>query len=194
MTRQIIKQFSFAVVPILLFYLLYRLVGILPAIVVSGALSLGIVLYHLVRKQKVTLPQIIGLVCVALSFVSVYFSDNDNLYFLPMLLNNVVLAVIAIVLTARRQSVVHFVMRDFGIDWLDDTDPADYMRLNYIWIALQSAKVLMKVLGMLFMDFDALYWLVFLFGDPSTIAYILYCSWYVRKRRRQGQDKEETTV
>lgn len=186
MAKKIILQFSYAIIPATLFYVLYRTVSIFVAIAVAAALSLGIIAYHLLRKQRVTVTQYLGLAYVVLSFAAVFLSGNENLYYLPSILNNSVMAVVTVIMTTRGQSILHFVLRDFGVDWLEGSDPADYMQLNYIWIGLVVTKVLVKTLGVLLLDFDALYWLAFIFGDPAIIVYLLYCVWFVRKKRRQA--------
>ena len=40
-------------------------------------------------------------------------------------------------------------------------------------MALFALKVLSKVLGMLLLDFDDLYWLVFLLSDPMTVIVVV---------------------
>ncbi len=52
---------------------------------------------------------------------------------------------------------------------------------------LFSIKIISKVLGMLYLDFEKLYWLVFLLGDPMTCAVILLSIYMVRKQYKKDR-------
>ncbi len=47
------------------------------------------------------------------------------------------------------------------------------LNINAIWIIYFALKIISKIVGMLYLNFNQLYWVVFLLGDPMTILMII---------------------
>ena len=135
------------------------------------------------RGKPLRNTQILGMVGLVVSLIGVLFAGNDNYYYLPALMENFVFAGFTLVLTLRKKSIFLYVVRDFEIPALSGLDERSLIGLNVLWLCYFAAKIATKALGILYLDFSVLYWLVFALGDPATILLVLL-SLAVAKRKR----------
>ena len=161
------------ILPTLLFYLLYKTAGILWAVLVSVAFSLGSVLVRRFKGQKASNSQILGLISLLASGAAIAFSGDEKMYYVPALIGNIVLMFFMIGLTASHKSVLHYLAKDFHIGSLEKIPEDKMLSVNILWIVFFTLKILSKVLGLLFLNFEKMYWLVFLLGDPMTIIVVI---------------------
>lgn len=187
--KKIIKALFNMVVPSLLFYVVYRLWGILPAIIVSAVFAVGNLVVSALRG-KVKNTQVLGLLGLIGSFVAIYFTGEEKYYYVPSLLMNVIFLGFMVWLCLRRKSVFHYIAKDFEVAALEAVPEERLMSVNFLWIVFFCLKILAKILGLLYLNFKALYWLVFLFGDPLTIVVIVLSVVMIRNEMKKPQDNE----
>ncbi len=193
MTKNSVRQLVYLLLPAVLFYVCYSVAGILIATLVSAALSLGVIVRALTTGKKIANTQLLGLLGLALSFVAILFTGNEKLYYVPALIQNVCFAAFIGVLTVKRRSVLHYVTRDFDLPAMKRVPEAECLRVNAVWLAFFLLKIVAKVLGIFFLDFTVLYWLVFALGDPMTLLVAGYSIYAVNRkitRAREGAAPE----
>jgi len=180
--RARILKIIYILAPLVVFYFVYWLFGIFPAIIFSGALSVFGILHDLARKKSVALTKIYVIVGLAFSFAAIYFTGNEKLYYVPALVGNVAFAGFIAALTARGKSVLHLAVKDFDIESIKDIDERTLRPLNLLWLAFFSVKAAIKVIGIMWLDFSTLYWMVFIFGDPMTVVFAGYSVYFVNRK------------
>lgn len=170
------------IMPTLVFWAVYRLSGILPAVMVSIFISAGSVFYAYIKKKQLSNTQVLGLVGLILSGVSITFSGNEKFYYIPALISNIVLFGFMIALTIRGKSVFLYLAEDFQVKALQNIPEQDVFILNYLWLAFFFLKCASKIIGLVYLDFGKLYWLVFLLGDPAMLIVIGISVLFIRKK------------
>lgn len=58
-------------------------------------------------------------------------------------------------------------------------------------VSFFALKILSKLLGLLFLDFKRLYWLVFLLGDPMTVLVVALTAYFINKSRAESVNTKE---
>ena len=178
------------VLPALLFYVLYRTAGILPSIFISAGYSLIVLVRQKAKTGSVKNTQILGLVSLLASGPAIYFSGEEKFYYIPSLVTNVVLLIFMLLLSGRGKSVLHFLAKDFEIRSLSRIPEKNMLRINLVWIVYYALKIIAKLLGLLYLDFQKLYWLVFLLGDPMTLLAILLSVFLIRRQPIPERERE----
>lgn len=167
--------------PTLLFYVLYKAAGILAAILIAAAFSLGSILWSRSKGQKISNSQVLGAVSLLASGAAIVFSGNEKMYYVPALIGNIVLMGFMVWLTVSHKSVLHYLAKDFRIEALEQVPEENMLPVNILWIVFFVLKILSKVLGLLFLNFEKMYWLVFLLGDPMTIVVVIMSVILIRR-------------
>lgn len=160
------------IIPTIAFWICYRLFGLLPAMIISILISLVTVLQAYTKKKQVSNTQIIGLVGLILSSISIVLSGNEKLYYIPALISNIVLLSFMVVLTIKRKSVFLYLAKDFQIKSLQHISEQDVLSLNYLWMCFFFLKCISKIAGLIYLDFEKMYWVVFFLGDPAMLIVV----------------------
>lgn len=169
-------------IPTFSFWVCYKLLDILPAIMFSVLISLFMILQGYIKKKQISNTQIIGLVGLILSGISIILSDNEKLHYVPALISNIVLLSYMVVLTIKKKSVLLYLAKDFKIKSLQNITEKDALNLNYLWICFFLLKCISKIVGLIYLDFETLYWVVFFLGDPAMILVVGVSSIFIMRK------------
>lgn len=169
--------------PTLLFYAVYGWGGILAALLVSMAGSVLALFWTRHREGKFSNTQVLGLVSGVISVIAIVCGKDSRLLFLPSLVQNVVLLLFFIVLSLQKKSVLHYLVKDFPIKTFEKVPEEKLLLLNLVWILFFVLKILSKAAGMLWLDFELTYWLVFLLGDPAMVVMVLLSAVIIKNAR-----------
>lgn len=161
------------VIPAALFYVAYHVAGIVPAIIVSLVHCILSVIHSKSKGNQVKNSQIIGFLGLVGSATAILFTGEEKLYYVPSMIENVIFLGFMIVLSIRRKSVLHYLARDFDIQSLEQVPEERMFSINAVWMAYFLLKIISKVIGILYLNFRELYWVVFLLGDPMTILVVI---------------------
>lgn len=159
--------------PTVLFYLVYRLQGIVIATgisVILNGISLSVQYY---KNKEITNTAVLGLLGMVGAAIAIYFTGNEKYYYVPGLAINIVSFIFFCVLSLQKKSVVHYLAKDFEITSINSLPQKNLYSLNIIWLIFFGLKILLKVMGLIYLNFDKLYWLVFWMGDPAMVAVII---------------------
>lgn len=85
-------------------------------------------------------------------------------------------------MSVRNKSILHYLAKDFEIRSLEQIPVSDMKSINVIWIIYFVLKIIVKLVGILYLDFNMLYWIVFLQGDPMMILMIVISGVLIRVR------------
>ncbi len=77
------------------------------------------------------------------------------------------------VLLIQKKSVLHYLTKDFEIAAIEQIPQENMRLLNVIWLLFFGCKIMVKIIGIIYLDFHKLYWLVFLMGDPAMVLMIV---------------------
>lgn len=170
--KKIISIFNL-ILPTILFYWVYTKWGIIWAaclsILISG-ISLAIQ-YH--KTKKISNTAVIGLLGLLASAIAIYFTGNEKYYYVPALAMNVITFCFLCTLSIQKKSVLHYLAKDFEIAAIKQIPQENMHLLNMIWLIFFGCKILTKIIGIIYLDFHKLYWLVFLMGDPAMVFMIV---------------------
>lgn len=159
--------------PTILFYLIYRFQGIIVATGISVLLN-GISLsVQYFKNREVTNTAVLGLLGLLGAAIAIYFTGNEKYYYVPGLAINILLFFFFCVLSLKKKSIVHYLAKDFEITAINLLPQENLFLLNIIWLIFFGLKIVFKVMGLIYLDFDKLYWLVFWMGDPAMVAMII---------------------
>lgn len=168
-----IRPLGNMIIPAIVFYIAYQTIGIIPAVIISLGYSLVSVIHTFVKRKNIKNSQVIGLLGLASSAVAVILSGNEKAYYIPSVFQNMLFLVFAIALSVRRKSILHYLAKDFEISSLRRIPEKNMMCVNMIWLFYFALKIIVKIGGILYLDFNALYWVVFLQGDPMMVLMIV---------------------
>lgn len=91
-------------------------------------------------------------------------------------------------MSVRNKSILHYLAKDFGIRSLEQIPVSDMKSINVIWIIYFVLKIIVKLVGILYLDFNMLYWIVFFQGDPMMILMIVISGVLIRVRYARVKD------
>lgn len=172
-------------IPAILFYAVYHAAGIIPAVIISAAYSSLSIIYSKLRNNTVKNSSIIGILGLISSAVMILFAGEEKLYYVPSIIQNILFLGFTVVLSIQRKSILHYLTKDFEIESLKRVPEESMFSVNVIWIMYFMLKILVKILGILYLEFNALYWIVFLLGDPMTIIVVILSVILIRKHTKQ---------
>ena len=181
------KPLGNMLIPTVLFYAAYRVTGIIPAVILSLAYSLISAIYAKIKNSTVKNSQVIGILGLAASIMAMCFTGEEKLYYIPALIENILFLGCITVLSFRRKSVLHYLAKDFEIESLRQIHEESMFSVNAIWIIYFALKIISKLVGILYLDFNELYWLVFLLGDPMTVLVIIISVILIRMHYSKGR-------
>ncbi len=174
------KPIGNIIIPTALFYIVYHAMGVIPAIMISLLQGIAAAIYAKHRKIQMKNSQKIGILGLVGSAIVILFTGEEKLYYVPAMLENMVFLGFMVALSIRRKSVLHYLAKDFDIKALDKISEERLLRVNLIWMVYFLLKIVSKMVGILYLNFRELYWLVFLLGDPMTILVIVLSVVFVR--------------
>lgn len=177
-----IRPLGNMLIPAVVFYVAYNTIGLITAVVVSLGCSLLSVVYTWVKGNGIKNSQIIGLLGLAGSAAAIVLSGNEKTYYIPSVFQNMLFLGFAIILSVRHKSILHFLAKDFEIPSLERIPEKNMMSVNRIWLFYFALKIIVKILGILYLDFNKLYWIVFLQGDPMMVLMIVLSIVMIRKQ------------
>lgn len=169
-----VKPLGNMVIPAALFNIVYNIIGIIPAVVISILFSLFSVIYSKAKGNGngIKNSQIIGILGLICSAVAIILSGDEKTYYIPSVFQNMLFLGFAIALSVKRKSILHYLTKDFEIPSLERIPETDMMSVNIIWIIYFVLKIIVKIAGIMYLDFNTLYWVVFLQGDPMMLLMI----------------------
>lgn len=167
------KPLGNMLIPAVVLNAVYHIFGIIPAVIISLGCSLFFVIYSKVKGDGIKNSQIIGILGLMISAAAVIFSGDENLYYVPSVFQNTLFLGFAITLSIRHKSILHYLAKDFEIRSLERIPEEDMKNINIIWIIYFALKVIIKIVGILYLDFNPLYWVVFLQGDPLMVLMVI---------------------
>ena len=110
-----VKIVANLVLPSILFYGIYRIAGILPAVLLSLGINLILLSIDIIKKRPIANTQILGILGGVFSALAVWGGGNEKWTFVPALLQNIIMTGFFILLTIRKKSVLKFICKDFQI-------------------------------------------------------------------------------
>ncbi len=84
--------------------------------------------------------------------------------------------------------MLHYLVKDFEIAAMNQLPEENLRMLNLIWLFFFGGKILTKAVGIVYLDFAKLYWLVFLMGDPAMVCMILVSVVIIRIQLKHRDD------
>lgn len=180
--------------PSILFYFIYTFWGIILAIVFSvlfNGISISVQYY---KKRRIFNTSVLGLLGLIGSAVAICFTGNEKFYYVPALVINVINFLFLCVLSIQKKSIFHYLTKDFEITVLKRLPQENLCFLNIIWLIFFGLKIITKVMGLFYLKFDELYWLVFWMGDPAMVLMIIFSVVVIRLQfihmEKQNVDNE----
>lgn len=186
-----VKPLGNMLIPAVVFNIVYNTMGIIPAIVISLVCSLFSVIYFKIKNKDIKNSQIIGMLGLAVSAAAIIFSGDEKLYYVPSIFQNMLLLGFTVTLSLKHKSILHYLAKDFEIRSLERIPEEDMKSINIIWIIYFALKMIIKIVGILYLDFNILYWIVFLQGDPMMILMIILSSILIRVQYAKAGGKGE---
>ncbi|SDA62094.1 Protein of unknown function [Lachnospiraceae bacterium G11] len=178
--KKTLRVISNMVLPSLLFFVIYKVLGVIPAMVLSGVVSVGRLVVSL-KQGNVKNSQVLGFLGLVGSAVTIIFTGNEKYYYAPALIQNVILLTLFVIMCMRHKSVLHYMAKDFDVKALKEVPEERMMNVNLLWIAFFVLKIISKTLAIFKLDFQTSYWLIFILGDPMTIIVVILSIWMIRR-------------
>ena len=137
-----------ALLPLSVFLLMNRLVTLMVAGVSALIIAIVLSVYRLVKKQSWQYA-IAGTISVLFALLSVYVSGQSKGYFLPSMINSVILMIISILTLAMNRPLAMWlshVSHGWSMDWYNRVDikPA-YKEVSLIWLVLIVTRLLIQI-------------------------------------------------
>ena len=175
-----LRVISNMVWPSLLFFVAYKVLGVIPAMALSGVVSIGRLIVS-IKQGDVKNSQVLGFLGLVGSAVTIFFTGNEKYYYAPALIQNVILLTLFVIMCMRHKSVLHYMAKDFDVKALKEVPEEHMMNVNLLWIAFFVLKIISKTMAIFKLDFQTSYWLIFILGDPMTIIVVLLSIWMIRR-------------
>lgn len=83
-----IKSLGNMLIPTVLFYIAYHVVGIIPAVIISVVYSLISAVSAKIKNGVVRNSQIVGILGLAGSAIAIIFTGEEKLYYIPAMIQN----------------------------------------------------------------------------------------------------------
>lgn len=176
-----VKTIGNLILPSILFYGIYRIAGILPAVLLSLGINLILLSIDIIKKRPIANTQILGILGGVFSALAVWGGGNEKWTFVPALLQNIIMTGFFILLTIRKKSVLKFICKDFQIKTIESMQDDKLQPLNLLWLAFFCLKIFVKIAGLVLLDYDKLYLLTFLMGDPALLLVVLFTVLIIKK-------------
>jgi len=170
--------------------------GLAAAVIAAGFVALSFGLYRRWKKQSSTYA-LGGLVGVLVAGGLALIADNATNYFLPGILSNALILVIAVIsLIADRPmaAYVSHLTRGWTLSWfwLKSIKPA-YREVTWLWTLFFLMRTLIQITLYSQSDVSALVWANTLMGLPVTIVILVisyvYGIWRLRILKGPGIDE-----
>lgn len=167
--------------------------GLTAAVVLAGLVALGFGLFRRLKKQSSSYA-LGGLVGVLLAGGLALIADNATNYFLPGILSNALILLIAVIslITDRPMAAyVSHLTRGWTLTWfwLKSIKPA-YREVTWLWTAFFLMRTLIQITLYTQADVSALVWANTLMGLPVTIVILVisyvYGIWRLRTLKGPG--------
>lgn len=137
-----------ALLPLSVFLLMNRLVTLMVAGISALIIALFLSVYRLVKKQSWHYA-LAGTISVLFALLSVYVSGQSKGYFLPSMINSVILLVISILTLAMNRPLamlLSHISHGWSTEWYNrkDIKPA-YREVSLIWLALIVTRLVIQI-------------------------------------------------
>ncbi len=134
--------------PLSAFLLMNRLFTLMVAGVSALVIAIIITVYRLIKKQSWQYA-VAGTVSVMVALLSVYVSGQSKGYFLPSIINSVILLIISILTLAINRPFAMWLSHlshGWSMDWYnrEDIKPA-YKEVTFIWLCLIGIRLLIQI-------------------------------------------------
>ncbi|KAF0227331.1 MAG: hypothetical protein FD133_1303 [Erysipelotrichaceae bacterium] len=185
-----------AVLPALLFVILNGQFGLSVAVIGAGIAAFSFGVMRILRKQSFAYA-FGGLVSVILAGSMALIADNATNYFLPGIISNafiLVLAIGSLLIDKPMAAYASHISRGWKIDWfwLKSIKPA-YREVTWIWTAFFLMRTLIQLTLYSRNDVSQLGWANTLMGLPITIIVLvlsyIYGIWRLKTLQGPGIDE-----
>lgn len=135
-------------IPLSIFLLINRLFTLVVAGICALVIAILITIYRLIKKQSWQYA-VAGTVSVLVALLSVYVSGQSKGYFLPSIINSVILLIISILTLSLHRPFAMWLSHlshGWSMEWYnrDDIKPA-YREVTLIWLCLISIRLLIQI-------------------------------------------------
>lgn len=177
-----------AILPPLVFVVLYTAVSLSAAVLGSMGLAVALNLNR-IRRGQLWYYALGGLVGAAMASLLALVTQSAANYFLPGLVSSALLfAVAAGSMVAGRPMIawVSHLTRGWPLDWFwrDDVRPA-YNAVTAAWAGLFAMRLVIQLVMYLRQDVTGLAWANLLMGWPLTLGLLVFTYVYGIRRLRQ---------
>jgi hypothetical protein len=185
-----------AILPPIIYFIVNRYVDLLTALIIAVSFALVLFIRNRIKHEK-SFYAVIGLSGVVVAAVFAYLSDNPSTYFLPDLLTNVLvilLAIYSLMVDRPMAAYASNITRGWPIAWFwrDDVKPA-YREVTWLWLGFFTARAVLELWIYLLGSLASLVFVNIVLGLPLlifilTISYI-YGIWRLRRLGGPGVDE-----
>ena len=185
-----------AIVPPFVYLLVNGQFGLLAAVVSAGLTALAFGVFRISKKQNWTYA-FGGLLGVIIAGTLALVANNATNYFLPGILSNALILVIAIgtlLIDKPMAAYVSHVTRGWTLDWfwLKEIKPA-YREVTWMWTAFFLIRTLIQITLYNQSDVSTLVWANTVMGMPVTIVILIlsyvYGIWRLKQLKGPGIDE-----
>lgn len=185
-----------AIVPPLVYLVVNGQFGLLAGVVSAALTALSFGVFRISKKQNWSYA-FGGLLGVAIAGTLALVANNATNYFLPGILSNALILVIAIVtllIDKPMAAYVSHVTRGWTLDWfwLKSIKPA-YREVTWMWTAFFLIRTLIQITYYNQSDVTTLVWANTLMGMPMTIVILIlsyvYGIWRLKQLKGPGIDE-----
>jgi hypothetical protein len=185
-----------AIVPPFVYLIVNGQFGLLVAVISAGSVALAFGLLRLTQKQNWGYA-LGGLISILLAGTLALIADNATNYFLPGIINNaliLVIAVITLVIDKPMAAYVSHLTRGWKLQWfwLKEIKPA-YREVTWMWTMFFLMRTVIQVTLYNQSAVSTLVWANTLMGMPVTIVILIisyiYGIWRLKTLKGPGIDE-----
>ena len=183
-------------IPPIVFLIFLNLYTLNTALIVSFLLSLIILIYRMIKKEKQTYA-FFGIIAVGIASIFSYLGNNPSTYFIPDILGSalsLVLAIISLIIKKPLAAYASHFTRGWPLSWFwrKDVLPA-YMEVTILWSLYFLLRTTIEISFYANNDVQNFVWFNTLIVFPLLIGILtvsyLYGIWRLRKLKGPGVDE-----
>lgn len=185
-----------ALLPPILFFVLFQILGLTIALIGSVVLNIIILLYR-VRKRDNMVYAIGGFIGVLFAAIITYISRNASNFFLPDIIGTTTLILITVLSILYKRPVAAYLShltRGWTWDWFmrEDVRPA-YMEVSMFWLLFLMSRLIIEIYLYLNYSVQELVWANVILGLPITLLVLtisyIYGIWRLHNLEGPGIDE-----
>jgi hypothetical protein len=185
-----------ALIPPILFFILYETMGLPIALIVSLISNTTFFIFRLSKRDNIVYA-IGGFIGILFASIFTLISRNASNYFLPDIIGTSVLILITILSILYKKPVAAYLShltRGWTWDWFmrDDVRPA-YMEVSVFWLSFLVARLGVEVYLYINYTVSELVWANVILGLPITLLILtisyIYGMWRLHHLKGPGIDE-----